>query len=131
MVRRGGSSNNDGPSSWLRKGAREGPDQAQRFAGPGQRFAGARSEVRGPRSEVRGGQVRGSRGPGSGSPRAVWGGRVPEHQPGGELEAERLQAPVLDLAQQQADGGTAQLGQRLADGGQGRDGDGGLDGVVE
>src|ERR1700691_6124020 len=68
---------------------------------------------------------------GNGQVSAGRGRGVPGHQPGLELDAERLEKPVLELAQQQADGGPAELGERLADRRQGRDGDRGLGGVVE
>lgn len=57
--------------------------------------------------------------------------RVPEHEPGLKLNPERLEPPVLKLAQQDADRGAAEFRERLADGGQGGHGDRGLTGVVE
>src|SRR5580700_6670684 len=58
-------------------------------------------------------------------------GRVPWHQPGLELDPQRLEVPVVQLPEQDADRGAAQFGERLANRGQRGDDDARLDGVVE
>src|ERR1700753_756044 len=57
--------------------------------------------------------------------------RVPWHQPGLKLDAQRLEVPVVQLPEQDADRGAAQFGERLADRGQRGDDDARLHGVVE
>src|SRR5215469_16476348 len=58
-------------------------------------------------------------------------GRVPDDELGLEFYPQRLEPPVLDLPEQDADRGPAHLGERLADRGERRNDDLRFAGVVE